>query len=163
METPCPRCGHHKTESVRHGFLYDTFWNMGYHLRACSFCNRWRLFKRVDLSQPHPDDLTAEDLQEQFNRKIAQSMREDSGATPLPQPTLTVGPEEESHQSEPQPVQASVTVAEEIHQAEAQPVEVSVGVAEEWRESEAESESEDYALCPRCGGSGRPDAGRPDG
>ena len=50
-----------------------TLWNMGYHLRRCSFCNRWRLFKRRDRNRPHPDDMTAEELTEDFNRKIAAS------------------------------------------------------------------------------------------
>ena len=58
MASPCPRCGTTKTESVRHGFIHDKLWNMGYHLRRCSFCNRWRLFKRADPNRPHPDDMT---------------------------------------------------------------------------------------------------------
>ncbi len=74
MASPCPRCGTTKTESVRHGFIYNTPWNMGYHLRRCSFCNRWRLFKRLDRHRPHPDDMTVEELQENFNRKIAESL-----------------------------------------------------------------------------------------
>jgi len=73
MANPCPRCGTEKTESVKHGFIYYRLWNMGYHLRRCSFCNRKRIFKRHDLNQPHPDDLTSEQLTDHFNRKIAQS------------------------------------------------------------------------------------------
>jgi hypothetical protein len=80
MATPCPRCGTTKTESVRHGFIYHRLWEMGYHLRRCSFCNRKRLFKRADRTQPHPDDMTAEQLTEEFNRKIAESKGQAYGA-----------------------------------------------------------------------------------
>ena len=54
---------------------------MGYHLRRCSYCNRYRLFKRMDRNQPHPDDLTAEELRESFNRKIEATRRKDSTAS----------------------------------------------------------------------------------
>ena len=74
MESPCPRCGTFKTESVHHGFIYAALWKMGYHLRRCSFCNRKRMFKRPDPTRPHPDNLTMEDLQRSFDRKIAQSL-----------------------------------------------------------------------------------------
>jgi hypothetical protein len=74
MASPCRHCGNTKTESVRHGFIYNTLWNMGYHLRRCSFCNRRRLFKRVDRHRPHPDDMTVEELQRSFKRKIAESL-----------------------------------------------------------------------------------------
>jgi hypothetical protein len=130
METPCPRCGHSKTESVRHGFLHDTLWNLGYHLRVCSFCNRWRLFKRMDLTQPHPDDLTVEQLQENFNRKIAESMNDESAGTETTEANMAAGSSEESDRFETQPGEASIGVAEV-------PPEV---------------ETEDYHLCPRCGG-----------
>ena len=62
METPCPRCGTTKTESVRHGFIYNTLWKMGYHLRRCSFCNRRRFIPAGDRNRPHPNDMTAEEL-----------------------------------------------------------------------------------------------------
>jgi hypothetical protein len=103
METPCPRCGTLKTESVRHGFLYNTLWKMGYHLRRCSFCDRRRLLKRGDRNRPHPNDLTAEELTEHFNRKIASAIRRDAGpavvvksmaldaALPSPAPALSTG------------------------------------------------------------------------
>src|ERR1017187_6236356 len=74
MESPWPRCGTVKTESVHHGFIYATLWKMGYHLRRCSFCNRKRIFKRPDPNRPHPDNLTMEDLQRSFDRKVAQSL-----------------------------------------------------------------------------------------
>jgi len=166
METPCPRCGHHKTESVRRGFMYNTFWNMGYHLRACSFCNRWRLFKLTDRSQPHPDDMTVEELQESFNRKIAESLRKDSTATELPQAMIEVGPAEETQRSEPQPVEVPFRAAIESLEAEPHPAEISIGVVEEPHQAEfrsveaslgvaeapREAESDNYRLCPKCGG-----------
>lgn len=142
METPCPRCGHHKTESVRHGFLYGTLWNMGYHLRACSFCNRWRLFKRMDLSQPHPDDMTVEELQENFNRKIAESLQKE----PSPAEVVDV-----AASPIPTPVE-EVSRVEEVSGMEAEPVQASIGVAERAEEAEVEEETDDYQLCPRCGG-----------
>jgi hypothetical protein len=46
MASPCPRCGAIKTESVRHGIIYHLFWSLGYHLRRCSQCDRWRVFRR---------------------------------------------------------------------------------------------------------------------
>ena len=127
MATPCPRCGNTKTESVRHGFIYYRLWNMGYHLRRCSHCNRKRLFKRHDLSQPHPDDLTTEELKEHFDRKIAQSKG-------LPY-TPPQGKGEEMAASSP----------EESQELDAQPESTSVGV------SEPSAEDEDYHLCPKCG------------
>jgi len=128
MATPCPRCGATKTESVRHGFLYRTLWDRGYHLRRCSFCNRLRIFKRHDRTQPHPDDLTAEQLNEYFNRKIAQSRGEAYGppgaqgndVAPVFSPQVEGG---EARQS------ASLSAA-----------------------AVATIEGEDYQLCPQCGG-----------
>jgi len=127
MASPCPRCGTTKTESVRHGFIHDTLWNMGYHLRRCSFCNRRRLFKRADPSRPHPDDMTVEELQERFNRKIAESLRKTSELSE------TTGGNMASHSSEEPPGPG------------AQPSTPPLGVAEET------DELEDYHLCPKCG------------
>jgi DNA-directed RNA polymerase subunit RPC12/RpoP len=127
METPCPRCGTIKTESVRHGFIHDTLWNMGYHLRRCSYCNRWRLFKRGDRHRPHPDDLTIEELQERFKRKIAAA----SGKLPADSERLggnmASDPLEQSRGPGAQPSTSSVSVAE---------------VTDEY---------EDYRVCPKCG------------
>src|SRR5579863_1348127 len=97
MESACPRCGHSKTESVRRGFLHDTLWNMGYHLRVCSFCSRWRVFKRLDPSQPHPDDMTTEQLRESFNQKIAESLRNDSQGPEPSEGNMAVESSQESH------------------------------------------------------------------
>lgn len=80
METPCPRCGTLKTESVKHGFIYNTLWKVGYHLRRCSFCNRRRLVKRGDKNRPHPNNLTAEQLTEHFNRRIASALKREGAA-----------------------------------------------------------------------------------
>jgi len=73
MRAECPRCGATKTESVPHGLIYDLCWGMGYHLRRCSRCNRRRLLPRGDPSRPHPNDLTIEQLQTSFNKKVAAS------------------------------------------------------------------------------------------
>ena len=124
MATPCPRCGTTKTESVRHGFLYTRLWNIGYHLRRCSFCNRKRIFKRHDRNRPHPDDLTAEELTEHFNRKIAESKGR----------TLVVVKEQNMASS-----------AEESHGLGSQQQRSSVSVAE------PTEEIDDYRLCPECG------------
>lgn len=129
METPCPRCGTTKTESVRRGFLHDTLWNLGYHLRVCSSCNRWRVFKRMDPTRPHPDDLTVEELQEMFNRKIAETLRKDAAA------------------GETSEANMAFESTDEASGFEAQPVESSIGVAEA-----PEEEKDDYYLCPKCGG-----------
>ena len=73
MASACPRCGATKTESVWHGIFYKLAWSLGYHLRRCSSCNRPRLFKRIDRDRPHPNDRSYEDLEADFNRKIAEA------------------------------------------------------------------------------------------
>ena len=78
MSSPCPRCGETKTESVPHGLIYNFSWRMGYTLRRCSFCRRRRVLKRPNPNRPHPEHLTLEELQEQFDREIAKSL----GRTP---------------------------------------------------------------------------------
>jgi rubredoxin len=75
MASPCPRCGATKTRSARHGLVYSALWNLGYHLRRCSFCGRRRLFKRTHRNEPHPDDMTYEQLQEDYDRKVAEASR----------------------------------------------------------------------------------------
>ncbi len=69
METPCPRCGNLKTESIRHGTVYSVCWRMGYHLRRCSYCNRPRLIPRGQGR--HPTDMTWEELEDNFRHQIA--------------------------------------------------------------------------------------------
>ena len=115
-----------KTESVRHGFIHNTLWRWGYHLRRCSFCNRWRLFKRQDRNRPHPDDMTVEELQERFQRKIAEASKKTDEALE------TAGGNMESGSSQ---------------ESETQPSRSSVGVAE------AVDEVDEYRLCPKCRGS----------
>lgn len=127
MASPCPRCGTTKTESVRHRFIHDTLWNMGYHLRRCSFCDRWRLFRRADPSRPHPDDMTVEELQESFNRKIAESLRKQSAASDADGRFMASNSPEEPSGPEAKPSVATVGVAE------------------------AAEDVEDYRLCPKCG------------
>jgi hypothetical protein len=127
MESPCPRCGTMKTESVRHGFIHDKLWNMGYHLRRCSYCHRRRLFKRAHLDLPHPDDMTVEELRESFDRHIAKSLGKDS--TDL----RTAGRNMASDSPE------------KPDELGAQPIGSSIGVAD------ATDEVDDYRLCPKCG------------
>lgn len=126
MESPCPRCGTLKTESVRHGFIHDTLWNMGYHLRCCSFCNRWRVFKRMDRTRPHPDDMTVEELRESFSRKVAATLRRDSAERS--EDRMDFKSSEESSEFEPVPGESAIGVAE------------------------APEEIAEYRLCPKCGG-----------
>ena len=127
MASPCPRCGTTKTESVRHGFIHDKLWDLGYHLRRCSFCNRWRLFKRADRTQRHPDDMSVEELQEHFERKVAESLGKQYEA------------------SEASGGNRTSNSSEELRGHGAQPRIPSIGVAE------ATDEVEDYRLCPKCG------------
>jgi hypothetical protein len=126
METPCPRCGTLKTESVRHGFIYNIFWKMGYHLRRCSFCDRRRLLPRGDRNRPHPNDLTAEQLTDHFNRRIAASLRRDAVASGGIGKTMTLNSAPQSPGLGARPNASTNSVAK----AEA---------------------TEDYGLCPKCG------------
>lgn len=127
MASPCPRCGTTKTESVRHGFVHDKLWNFGYHLRRCSFCNRWRVFKRADPNRPHPDDLTVEELQESFNRRIARSLGEEDATAEGRGGNMDSDSSKEPSEMETQDSTSSVGV------------EVTT------------DEVEDYQLCPKCG------------
>ena len=127
MASPCPRCGTTKTESLRHGFIHNMLWNRGYHLRRCSYCNRWRLFKRTDLTQRHPDDMTREELEEQFRRKIAAASEKTSTASKTPEGNMDSSSSEQSR---------------ELRAEASTP---SIGLAE------ATDEVDDYHLCPECG------------
>jgi hypothetical protein len=139
METPCPRCGTLKTESVRHGFIYNTLWKMGYHLRRCSFCNRWRLMARGDRNRPHPNDLTAEELTEHFNRRIASALRREGAAAGVVVRSATA--------DSALPPPAPTTVPKAVAAASSTTASASaVGVAEV-------EVKDDYGLCPNCGGS----------
>lgn len=128
MASPCPRCGHTKTESIRHGFIHDMLWNRGYHLRRCSFCNRWRLFRRADPTQRHPDDMTREELQEYFDQQIAKSLGKIS---PAPSATPEANMTSDS--------------TEQPREFQAEENSSSIGLAEKTEEIE------DYRLCPKCG------------
>ena len=126
METPCPRCGTLKTESVRHGFIYNTLWKMGYHLRRCSFCNRRRLIKRGDRNRPHPNDLTAEELTEHFNRRIALTLKREGAGSGVVVKSMA------ANSALPSPADGTP------------PRTIAIGMAE------GES-ADDYGLCPKCG------------
>src|SRR5208283_2289178 len=126
METPCPRCGTLKTESVRHGFIYNMLWKMGYHLRRCSFCNRRRLLPRGDRNRPHPNDLTAEQLTEHFNRRIAAAIKRDAADSGVIIRSMSL---DSAQPSSPSAAGASGT---------------AVGVAEV-------EVKDDYGMCPKCG------------
>jgi len=127
MASPCPRCGHTKTESVRHGIIHNTLWDWGYHLRRCSFCDRWRLFKRTNLNERHPDEMTREELQEHFNRKVAESLRQSSANETMPEGSMATDSVEPSAEVRSQAGSSSVGLAEET------------------------DEVDDYRLCPKCG------------
>src|SRR5690348_15103844 len=111
METPCPRCGTLKTESVRHGILYNTLWKLGYHLRRCSFCNRKRLLRRGDKNRPHPNDLTAEQLTAHFNRRIASTLKREGAAVRVIPTTMATSPQTVPSQPQAIPTAAATTVS----------------------------------------------------
>ena len=129
MATPCPRCGATKTESVHHGFIYDTVRLFGYHLRRCSGCNRRRLFKHGRAHRRGPEDMTVEELRERFNQQIAAASRK-----PAPVPVTPAG--ETVPDSSPDP-----------HVLGTQPSGSSARV------SGVLDPMEEYRLCPRCGSS----------
>jgi hypothetical protein len=151
METPCPKCGTLKTESVRHGLIYKTLWGMGYHLRRCSFCNRWRLQPRGDNNRPHPNDLTAEKLTEHFNRRIAASRRRDAalagaGAVAVGAGVVSVA------SAEPAPRRNIAQSRAAVSSVEAEPAARPIGAQSRAAISVAEVEpTAEYAACPRCG------------
>ena len=127
MEKPCPRCGATKTESVRHGFIYDTAWKMGYHMRRCSDCNRWRFLRRGSRDGPHPNDMTLEQLQDSFNRKIAAAGGNPSAVSERYGGNVISDPSEKSRVDDTQPRTSSA------------------------RAAVATDEVEDYRFCPECG------------
>jgi hypothetical protein len=127
MASPCPRCGATKTRSVRHGLMYNTLWTMGYHLRRCSFCGRRRLFKRAHREGSHPHDMTHEQLQEHYNRKIAEVSRRGPTEPETLAPQMARGFAQTSIGRRTPETATSVSVVE------------------------AHSEVEDYGCCPECG------------
>jgi hypothetical protein len=129
VATPCPRCGTTKTESVRHGFIYKTLWDMGYHLRRCSFCNRRRLLKR-NPNRPHPNDMSPEELSESFNRQIARA----SGKRYAP-PNKGV-----------EQTMTSTSNSSEVPHGDGAPESPTTTAV-----AEAAGEVQEYRLCPRCG------------
>ena len=139
MGTPCPRCGTLKTESVRHGYIYNILWKMGYHLRRCSFCNRRRLIPRGDRNRPHPNDLTAEELTEHFNRRIASALKREGAGPGVVVKSVAA----DSAPPSPGPATTPKTVAAGPSAA---PKPSAVGVAEV-------EVTDDYGLCPKCGNS----------
>ena len=84
---------------------------MGYHLRRCSYCNRPRLFKRADPNRPHPDDMTREELQERFNRKIAESLGRMPRASEISESEMAFESSKGSNGPETKTVGTSVGVA----------------------------------------------------
>ncbi len=127
MASPCPRCGATKTKSVRHGLIYSTLWKMGYHLRRCSLCERRRLFRRVHRHRPHPDDMTHEQLQEHYHRKIVGASRRAPAKPETPAPEMA-----------PEFAQASISRGT-LETA------TSISVAE------ADDAADDDHCCPECG------------
>jgi hypothetical protein len=100
---------------------------MGCHLRRCSFCNRWRMYRRADRTRPHPDDLTTEELTENFNRHIARTL------------------EKQAAVSEPAGGKMDLNSGEELRRHRTEPHAAAIGLAE------ADDGVEDYHLCTKCG------------
>ena len=126
MASPCPRCGATKTESVAHGFIYDIFWSMGYHLRRCSACNRRRLFKRGHrIRQRH--HMTDDELQRMPYQESMGALREPSTASETPGGNLASDSTGDSSGPGAYPNVSSNRAA------------VATG------------EVDDYHLCPMCG------------
>ena len=129
MASPCRHCGATKTESVHHGFIYDTVQLFGYHLRRCSSCNRWRLFKSGDPPRRRPEEMTVEELRERFNQQIAATSRKPSAAPEAPGGEMASDSSEKSGGPGTQPSRSSI------------------------RRVEATYEGDDYRFCPKCGSS----------
>lgn len=55
MATPCSRCGATKTETVRHGLMYNLARRFGYRLRKCGRCRRLRLLPLHNHGEDHSD------------------------------------------------------------------------------------------------------------
>ncbi len=128
MASACPRCGATKTESVRHGFVYDTLGMFGFRLRRCSACNRWRVFKRRGLNERRPDEMTVEELRERFNQEVAKTIKK--------------------------PAMTSENPAKNTAMEEKPAAPVSLPPARSARrKAESGDESDDYHMCPRCGSS----------
>ncbi len=128
MASACPRCGATKTESVHHGFVYDTFSMLGYRLRRCSSCNRWRVFKHSASTGRRVDEMTVDELREKFNQEIAKTLKKP-----------------------PVVVEVSAGKMTQESQEKAAPVESSRKPGA--RHSEPDDEVDDYRLCPKCGSS----------
>lgn len=127
MASACPRCGATKTESVRHGFVYDTLGRLGYRLRRCSSCNRWRVFRRRGSLDRRPDELTVEELRERFNQEVAKTLKKPPTVADAPDKNMAIDP----------PEKPSVAVAPPVKRSH--------------REAESAGEPDDYRMCPRCG------------
>lgn len=52
MAMACPKCGETTTDRIGHGFLYGLATVLGYSLRRCGNCRRYRLVRRLG-SGPH--------------------------------------------------------------------------------------------------------------
>jgi predicted RNA-binding Zn-ribbon protein involved in translation (DUF1610 family) len=128
MATPCPRCGATKTESVHHGFVYDTVRLFGYHLRRCSSCNRRRLFKHGRTHRRGREDMTVDELRERFNEVAAASQK------PSPVPVTPAGEIAPGSSPNPRVLEGQFT------QSSARGLIV-------------QDAEEEYHICPRCGSS----------
>jgi hypothetical protein len=98
--------------------IYSLLWSLGYHLRRCSFCNRKRVFKRGNPARPHPDDMTREELQERFDRKIAESLGKVHQASETSGGNMTSKPSAGSSESEAKTAGSSVAVAEAVEETD---------------------------------------------
>jgi transcription elongation factor Elf1 len=60
MTSPCPRCGHTKTDPVGHGLMYKLVWAFGYRLHECAQCGAPRFLPRHDGESPDSSRLGKE-------------------------------------------------------------------------------------------------------
>ncbi len=125
MASPCPRCGAIKTESVRHGIFYHLLWNLGYHLRRCSGCNRPRILRRPKSRA-------------RFEDEPALNSGTDSSPASSAKPSVS-GRAMESDPDSPESESAEAGASDKEEQGATQ-------VAVDWEESPNE-----YGCCPKCG------------
>jgi len=113
--------------------LYSLFWTMGFHLRRCSFCNRKRVFKRGDRTRPHPDDMTRQELQERFDRIVAEALRKVRPASEAGGAKMEFKPFSGSRGPEVKTTGSAVAVAEAARET-----------------AQTVGETDEYNCCPKC-------------
>jgi hypothetical protein len=129
MASACPRCGATKSESVRHGLVYATLGMIGYRLRRCSSCQRWRVLSRRGTDDRNPYEMTAEELRERFNQEVAKTLKKPSTTAESAANNMTVEGPEKPAMPVPAPARSSR------------------------RKPESGGETDGYHICPICGSS----------